>query len=119
MDKTELALKAPVVNAKLTHHVFVCTGASCSKKESEKTLEKFWEVLKAKNLLHGKRGSFDGSVIVTTCGSMGFCQTGPAVLIYPDGIWYHSVTEDDVEDLVESHLINGSPLQRLLAYQIG
>lgn len=118
MDKTELSIKAPVVNAKLTHHIFVCTGASCTKNESEKTLEKFWAVLKDKNLLYGKRGSLDGSVIVTPCGSIGFCQTGPAVLIYPDGIWYHSVTADDVEELVESHLINGSPLQRLLGYQM-
>lgn len=118
MNQTELAIKAPVVNANLTKHVFVCTGASCSKNESQKTLEKFWEVLREKNLLYGKRGSFDGSVIVTTCGSIGFCQTGPAVLIYPDGTWYHSVTENDVEELVESHLISGTPLERLLGYQM-
>ncbi len=115
----ELTLKAPVTQARLKTHVFVCTGKSCSANDSQATLEKFWEVLKEKNLLYGKRGSSEGNVIVTTCGSIGLCQIGPAVMIYPEGIWYHSVQPQDVEEIVEEHLIRGNPVQRLLAKQFG
>jgi NADP-reducing hydrogenase subunit HndC len=115
LDPTELALKAPVTKANLNTHVFVCTGASCTKNESEQTLAKFWEVLAAKGLLYGKRGTMDGTVIVTTCGSVGLCTIGPAVLIYPQGVWYHHVTPADVEEIVEEHIIGGNHVERLLA----
>ncbi len=117
MDATELALKAPVTRANLKTHVFVCTGSSCSKNESEQTLAKFWEVLAERGLLYGKRGSMEGTVIVSKCGSVGLCNIGPAVLIYPEGIWYYGVTPDDVAEIVNEHIINGRIVDRLLALQ--
>ena len=117
IDITELALKAPVTKAHLSTHVFVCTGKSCSKNESEATLGKFWEILAEKGLLYGKRGTLEGSVIVTTCGSLGLCTVGPAVLIYPEGVWYYGVTPADVLDIVEQHIVGGQVVERLLAYQ--
>lgn len=80
-------------------------------------METFREVLRDRGLLYGKKGSFDGTVLLTTCGSIGLCKIGPAVLVYPDGIWYQGVTPSDVAELVESHLVNNQPLQRLLAKQ--
>ncbi|MCE3234558.1 MAG: D-reducing hydrogenase subunit HoxF [Vampirovibrio sp.] len=115
LDPTELALKAPVTKANLNTHVFVCTGTSCSKNNSEQTLAKFWEVLAAKGLLYGKRGTMDGTVIVTTCGSVGLCAIGPAVLIYPEGVWYYNVTPDDVAEIVDQHIIQGRIVERLMA----
>jgi len=115
-DPAELALKAPVTRANLTTHVFVCTGTSCSKNNSEATLSKFWEVLAEKGLLYGKRGTMEGNVIVTTCGSVGLCAIGPAVLIYPEGVWYYNVTPDDVTEIVNEHIIGGQLVERLLAY---
>lgn len=115
LDPTELALKAPVTKANLNTHVFICTGASCSKNASELTLAKFWEVLAEKGLLYGKRGTMDGTVIVTTCGSVGLCAIGPAVLIYPEGVWYYHVTPEDVEEIVNEHIIGGRIVERLLA----
>lgn len=114
----ELQLKAPVVNANLKRHVFVCTGSSCSKRDSEATQNTFYKVLAEKGLLYGKRGSMDGTVMVTTCGSIGLCQVGPAVLIYPDGIWYYGVTPEDVETIAEEHLIYNKPVERLLAKRL-
>lgn len=115
----ELALKAPVTKARLKTHVFVCTGKSCSQNDSEATLEKFRAVLAEKGLLYGKRGSMEGTVIVTTCGSVGLCTVGPAVLIYPEGVWYYNVTADDVNEVVEKHIIGGEVVERLLAYRLG
>lgn len=115
LDPTELALKAPVTKANINTHVFVCTGTSCGKNNSEATLAKFWEVLAEKGLLYGKRGSMEGTVIVTTCGSVGLCAVGPAVLIYPAGVWYYNVEPDDVEEIVDQHIIGGHHVERLLA----
>jgi (2Fe-2S) ferredoxin len=106
---------APVIEARLSKHVFVCTGTSCSNNNSQATLEAFWQVLANFGLLYGKRGSSEGSIIVTTCGSVGFCKIGPAVLVYPDGIWYANVQATDVPQIVEEHLIAGHPVERLLA----
>jgi (2Fe-2S) ferredoxin len=117
LDPLALALKAPVTKANLKTHVFVCTGSSCSQNESELTLNRLWEVLAEKGLLYGKRGSMDGTVIVTTCGSVGLCTIGPAVLIYPEGVWYYGVTPDDVEEIVNEHIINGRSVDRLMALQ--
>jgi (2Fe-2S) ferredoxin len=106
---------APVTQAPLKRHLFVCTGSSCTANGSQETLEAFWKVMAEKGLLYGKRGSLTGEVIVTTCGSVGLCAVGPAVLIYPEGIWYHRVTPEDVPEIVESHLIHNKAVSRLLA----
>lgn len=115
LDPETLIQKAPVVAAPLTRHVFVCTGKSCGAFNSEAVLEKFWEILAQKGLLYGKRGSWEGSILVTTCGSIGLCQVGPAVMVYPEGVWYYNVKPEDVEEIAESHFINNQPVQRLLA----
>ncbi|MBY0402491.1 MAG: (2Fe-2S) ferredoxin domain-containing protein [Cyanobacteria bacterium] len=113
--KEGLKTLAPVTQAPLKRHLFVCTGSSCSANGSQETLETFWKVMAEKGLLYGKRGSLTGEVIVTTCGSVGLCAVGPAVLIYPEGIWYQRVTPEDVPEIVESHLIHNKPVSRLLA----
>lgn len=115
----ELARHAPVTQASLKRHLFVCTGTSCSANDSQATLEAFWAVLSEKGLLYGKRGSMEGAVIVTTCGSLGLCAIGPAVLVYPDGVWYYGVTPDDVPEIVDTHLIHNQVVSRLHAMTLG
>ena len=110
-----MALKAPISQARLTHHVFVCTGVSCSSFDSQAVLEAFWAVLAEKGLLYGKRGTFESPVVVTTCGSVGLCQIGPAVLIYPEGTWYYGVRPEDVDEIVTEHVMGGRVVERLKA----
>jgi (2Fe-2S) ferredoxin len=106
-----------VTQAILTHHVFVCTGKSCSNHNSEVTFEALRHELKQQGLLYGKHGHFSGRVVLTTCGSVGLCASGPAVLVYPEGLWYHQVTPADVPELVQC-LIEGKRLTRLLAVDL-
>ena len=47
-----------------------------------------------------------GEVVLTECGSVGFCSIGVAVLVYPEGIWYGQVQPEDVPEIVEEHLEN-------------
>ncbi len=112
---------APVVAAPIRHHVFVCTGKSCSAVESAEVKLAFERELLSREMLFGKakKGKNPkGSVLVTECGSVGFCAIGAAVMVYPDGIWYAQVRAGDVPEIVEEHLINGRVVGRLALLKV-
>ncbi len=120
-DRATLEALAPVATAPIRHHVFVCTGKSCSAVDSADVKTAFERELLACDLLFGKEKKGKnprGTVIVTECASVGFCAIGPAVMVYPDGIWYAQVSTDDVAEIVEDHLINGRVVERLALLKI-
>ena len=47
-------------------------------------------------------------------GCLDQCEKGPSVVVYPDTVWYGKVTEADVNEIVEQHIIGGRPVERLL-----
>jgi (2Fe-2S) ferredoxin/SAM-dependent methyltransferase/DNA-binding CsgD family transcriptional regulator len=51
-------------------------------------------------------------VQITACGSLGLCESGPNMVVYPEGIWYGGMTPGDVPELVREHFGNGRPLAR-------
>jgi (2Fe-2S) ferredoxin len=57
-----------------------------------------------------------GQVAVTGCRCLGPCFEGPAVVVYPDAVWYAGVAEADAEEIVRSHLIEARPVERLRYY---
>lgn len=94
------------------YHVYVCTQpkpaghTGCCTAGSERVLETLRIEL-------AKAGLSD-DVQVTTCGSLGLCERGPNLIVYPEGAWYSRVQVGDVAELVREHLINGRPVTRLL-----
>ena len=46
-------------------------------------------------------------------GCLDQCEHGPTVVVYPDAVWYGGVTEADVAEIVERHLVGGEPVERL------
>ena len=117
----QLRALAPVATAPIRHHVFVCTGKSCSARDSAEVLEAFENDLKERGLLFGREAKGKnphGSVVVTSCASVGFCSIGPAVMVYPDGVWYAQVRAADVPEIVEEHLVNNRVVERLALAKI-
>jgi len=115
-DIEQLRSLAPVATAPIRHHVFVCTGKSCSARASAEVLDAFETQLKEKGLLFGREAKGKnprGSIVVTSCASVGFCAIGPAVMIYPDGVWYAQVQAADVGEIVEEHLLKNRVVERL------
>ena len=115
-DRARLRVLAPVADAPLRHQVFVCNGKSCSAVGSADVKEAFSHELRSRNLAQGKMSKGrnpKGSVVLTDCGSVGFCSIGPAVLVYPDGVWYAKVRPEDVPEIVDEHLLNGRVVERL------
>ena len=52
-------------------------------------------------------------VRVNKSGCLDQCALGATCVVYPEGVWYGGVTEADVEEIVERHLVNGEPVERL------
>ena len=120
-DCERLAELAPVVTAPIQHHVFVCTGKSCSAVDSAAVKVAFEHELNARGLQFGseKKGrNPKGSVVLTECASVGFCAIGAAVMIYPDGVWYAQVRVVDVAEIVEEHLVKGRVVERLALLKV-
>lgn len=115
-DRAHLEKLAPVAVAPIRRHVFVCNGKSCSAVGSAEVKKAFEEQLEAKSLRYGKASKGrnpEGAILLTDCGSMGFCSIGTAVLVYPEGVWYAQVRAEDVSEIIEEHLENGNIVERI------
>lgn len=115
-DKEKLKKLAPVASASIERHVFVCNGKSCSKVGSAEVKEAFVRELESRGLRYGKESKGrnpEGPILLTDCGSVGFCSIGTAVIVYPENVWYAQVRAGDVREIVEKHLIGGKVVDRL------
>ena len=55
----------------------------------------------------------EGATRINQAGCMDRCEQGPVCVVYPEGTWYTYVDELDVDEIIESHLVNGRPVERL------
>ena len=120
-DQETLKTLAPITTAPIRHHVFVCSGKSCSAVGSAEVIAAFEQELLSRGILFGKEKKGKnprGSIVLTECSSVGFCAIGAAVMIYPDGIWYAQVRASDVPEIVTEHLINGRVIERLALLKV-
>ncbi len=53
-------------------------------------------------------------VYITNTGCFGICEKGPIVVVYPDNVWYGSVTPDDVTEILDEHIEGGTIVDRLV-----
>lgn len=117
----QLRALAPITTAPIRHHVFVCTGKSCSSRDSAEVKDAFERELCARGILFGREAKGKnphGSIVVTECSSVGFCSIGPAVMVYPDGVWYAQVQVSDIQEIIEEHLLGGRVVERLALLKV-
>lgn len=115
-DRDKLEKLAPMLKAPIKRQVFVCTGESCSKVGGKEVMAEFDRILTEKNLRQGKESKGRnpmGEILLTTCGSIGFCSIGTAVMVHPEGTLYGQVQPEDVSEIVEEHLEKGKVVERL------
>ncbi|NLJ98088.1 MAG: NADH-quinone oxidoreductase subunit NuoF [Tissierellia bacterium] len=87
-------------------HVLICGGPGCHSANAEDIKVALEEKIKEKGL--------DKEVKVSLAGCFGLCETGPNIEIYPEGIFYCHVGVEDVDEIVEKHLLNGEIVERLV-----
>jgi NADH:ubiquinone oxidoreductase subunit F (NADH-binding)/(2Fe-2S) ferredoxin/Pyruvate/2-oxoacid:ferredoxin oxidoreductase delta subunit len=88
------------------YHILICGGTGCHASESAKIKTNFETILAEKNLAN------DVQVIGTGC--FGFCEKGPIVKILPDNTFYVQVKPENVEEIINEHIIKGRKVERLL-----
>jgi len=81
--------------------VTICQHRSCVRNGSEQVLERF-------------QAQPIPNVMVSGCECQGQCGSGPTVRVMPGDIWYRQVTPEDVDTIVDEHLTQGKPVERLL-----
>ncbi len=105
-DKVNLRYGVKDADSKVRAHVLVCAGTGCTSSGSAAIRERMVAELK-------KRG-IDDEVKVVHTGCFGLCALGPIMIVYPEGVFYSQVTEADVEEIVEEHLVKGNIVERLI-----
>ncbi len=96
------------------HHVFFCLNerdagdrASCARSGAQKAQEHAKKRVKQLGL------AGPGQVRINKAGCLDRCEEGPVCVVYPEGIWYTYVDSKDIDEIVESHLRDGKPVERL------
>ncbi len=86
--------------------LMLCGGEGCSAAGSEKVKTALSDEIKK----HGLENDIE--IIIEECN--GFCAIGPVMTVQPEGVFYQEITPEDAAELIEEHLINGHPVERLL-----
>ena len=90
-------------------HILVCHGTGCTSSKSPQILENFRKILKEKNI---------DNVRVIMTGCFGLCAKGPIVIIRPEDTFYAMVTPEDCEEIIQTHIVEGNRVERLLCKDI-
>ena len=90
-------------------HILVCQGTGCTSSKSPQILENFKKIIEEKGIQN---------VRVIKTGCFGLCAKGPIVIIRPEDTFYAMVTPDDCEEIIQSHIIEGKVVDRLLCKDI-
>ncbi len=90
-------------------HILVCRGTGCTSSKSPKIIETFRKILEEKHIENVK-------VIQTGC--FGLCAKGPIVIIRPEDVFYAHCTPEDCEEIINTHIVEGKIVERLLCKDI-
>ena len=107
--RKELDLRVNLKADTREKHILVCHGTGCTSSKSPKIIENFRKILKEKNIENVK-------VIQTGC--FGLCAKGPIVIIRPEDIFYAHCTPEDCEEIINTHIVEGKIVERLLCKDI-
>lgn len=93
----------------LRRHIFLCCDQTKPKCCSKEVGVETWDYLKGRLKELGLSGK--GGVHRTKCNCFKICHQGPIAVVYPEGVWYHTVTKEVAERIIQEHLIGGNPVR--------
>ncbi len=86
--------------------VLICGGTGCTSSGSAILIDEFEQQI--------RKADLEDEVKIVRTGCFGLCALGPVVIVYPDGTFYSRVSKEDVEEIVNEHLLKGRPVDRLV-----
>lgn len=97
------------------HHVFFCLNRRdegegrpcCAARGAQEAQEHAKKRIKEMGL------NGPGKVRINKAGCLDRCEEGPVVVVYPEGVWYTYVDKEDIDEIIDSHLVNGKAVERL------
>ena len=107
--RAELDLRVNSNYSGIERHILVCHGTGCTSSNSEQILENFNNLIKEKNI---------ENVRVVKTGCFGLCSKGPIVIIRPDDTFYSHVKPEDCEEIINTHILGGQKVERLLCKDV-
>ena len=107
--RKELDLRVNLKANTKEKHILVCRGTGCTSSKSPLIIEKFREIIKEKNIQN---------VRVIQTGCFGLCAKGPIVIIRPEDTFYAMVKPEDCEEIINTHILEGKLVERLLCKDI-
>jgi (2Fe-2S) ferredoxin len=94
-------------------HIFICTNQrapgekkSCGEACGMELVKEFKKQIKEKGLAKKIRAQ--------KTGCLDACEYGPSMVIYPEGIFYGGVTPGDIKEILDEHILNNRPVERLV-----
>ncbi len=98
------------------HHVFFCcnqrpAGERCCNDFQASALQTYAKERIAALGLKGKGGG--GGVRINKAGCLGRCDDGPVLVVYPDNVWYTYIDQEDLDEIIDRHLVGGHIVDRL------
>ena len=95
------------------HHVFFCSnqredGRACCQQHNALEMRNYVKSNIKQRDLAGK-----GGIRINTAGCLDRCEEGPVLVVYPEEVWYTFVDKEDLDEIIEEHLINNRPVERL------
>ena len=95
-------------------HVFFC----CNQREGGKTCcnDKGASAMRdyAKERVKALGLAGKGMLRVNQAGCLDRCEEGPCIVVYPDAVWYTYVDRDDIDEIIDSHVVGGKVVDRLV-----